>query len=229
MKGLSFVREVLETLSAASLANIVEVLLVVSVAMVVLKATMSVVKIVKFFGRLLKGEQEHVIHLQDEFIRKKAPYPYKMAISKEDIYRYLGEVAKKRPMALMGIEEVRLVNPDKGKFKILGTYEPHGSTNKKGVIKIYPLMYDHKAQKYYMPLHDGSMGVCFSEEEAKELQLFTLGHELGHNVIYRKKGVLAGDKVEKQCDEFSDRLQLVRNPRDFGEFVPLVRGRPAQY
>lgn len=221
MKDLSFVREVLETLN---LANAIDIIFVVCVALIVYKVAMSVFKIVRFLVGLIKGEQEHVINIQDEFVRTKAPY--KMAITQEDVYKYLREVAKKKPMALKGIEEVRLVNPDRGKFKILGTYEPHASKNKKGVIKIYPLMYDYSTRKYYMPLYDGSMGVSFTEEEAKELQLFTLGHEIGHNVIYRKKGLLAGDKVERQCDEFSDHLNLVRNPKEFGEFVALERGKP---
>ena len=68
-------------------------------------------------------------------------------------------------------------------------------------------------------------GGFFYRRGSQGTSTFTLGHKSG-NVIYRKKGLLVGDKVERQCDEFSDHLNLVRNPKEFGEFVALEHGKP---
>ena len=218
-------RELIYNSLSHEYAVILEIIFFISLLLIITRIALSLVSIGRFIVRVLKfflsffGKYEHTIQIRDEFTRKP---PYGMAITTEDVHNYLQEVAKKNPLALKGIDEVLLVNSDPKIPKLLGTYEPKASVNRRGVIKIYPLRYDRAKKRYTMPLYDGSMIVAFTEKEAKELQLFTLGHEIGHNVIYRRKGVLAGGKVEKQCDKFSESLSLARNPKNFGDLISIV-------
>lgn len=168
--------------------------------------------LISVFCKFIKG---HTIEIKDEFTDS---LPYEMAVTIEDVEEYIQKVANANPRCLQGIDSITLSNHSNKIDNLLGTFKPT-SKRGSGVIRIYPLRYDAKRKKFVMPLSSGAVYVAFTKKEAKELQLFTLGHEIGHCVIFRKGGGLKGKEIEKRCDEFSERLNIVRNPKDLGEFI----------
>lgn len=135
-----------------------------------------------------------------------------MPLSVVDVEWYLQEVRKKNPKALDGISKIYLCNrPAKYNANILGSYSPNDPAGK--VIKIYTTAYSPLRNLFTIDFSEvGTIKIGFTHTQMKRMLLSTLGHEIGHNVMYKKTGRLFGDDVERFCDKFSQDLNIVFDP-----------------
>jgi len=148
---------------------------------------------------------------------------FKQAVGIEDVVAYLLQVKEKKPGSLIGIDSV-IISDLNHKISIygllLGTYEPFASKKKKGVIRLYPLRYSQVRKKFYLQVFEEiERQVELTLEEGRELQLLTLGHEIGHNEVYRKTRGIKGRAVEKAADDFAESLKLTRKRGEIGRLV----------
>lgn len=148
------------------------------------------------------------ISIHTDYINRRK---VRQAIDARDVYDYLDKVLQTDPHALDGIREIRLVKPHWSGKNVLGSYNPRTKLRKahNGIVQIYALKYDTKKQLFF--IKTTGYTIYLTKEEARDLQLFTLGHELGHCVLYRKGFPLSGIGIEEKCDDFSSRLNIVPN------------------
>lgn len=136
----------------------------------------------------------------------------KMTLTTRDVKWYLQEVRKKNPKALDGISKIYLCNrlPGLG-MNVLGSYSPNDPDGK--VIRLYPTAFFESRKLYTIDMSElGTIKLGFTKNQMKRMNLATLGHEIGHNVMYKKTGRLFGEDVEQFCDDFSAGLGIVTEP-----------------
>lgn len=135
-----------------------------------------------------------------------------MPLTVLDVEWYLQEVRKKEPDSLNGISKIILCNrPSNFEPNVLGSYSPNSSDGK--IIRIYTATYHPLRELFTVNMSDvGSIKLGFSKNQMKRMMLATLGHEIGHNVMYDKTGRLFGEDVEYFCDSFSARMGIVKEP-----------------
>lgn len=151
---------------------------------------------------------------------QKGVSAYKQVVTVEDVKEYIDRVRETYPEALRGINVIELAQPNWEVKRALGSYHPEEYEDKGSVIKLYPFYYHENMDRYSVDFNDEGLKVIFSESDTKSLQLFTLGHEIGHNYLYRRTRKLGGERVEKFCDRFSEKLNIVGNPQQLkGDFV----------
>ncbi len=118
------------------------------------------------------------------------------------------EAAKKfiensRPLARAGLGEIHFIQRPSGySHSIYGSFTPNGGEKSAHGSKIclYALKKDENGYRMYT---DGDFYFYASEREAEEHLLFTLGHELAHNLFYNKdRNMFEGD-IEQLCDHFA--------------------------
>lgn len=134
----------------------------------------------------------------------------RLPITVDEVKDYISIIEDKKPRSLVGINQIILTDrkPNQPE-RMTASYTPDGY-----IIRIFPLNYDVYRNGYYIPITDeGYIRIGLTEEEAKHTQLFALGHEIGHHVIYKKSGQLFGEEVERQCDKFSEDLNIVPNTK----------------
>jgi hypothetical protein len=176
---------------------------------------MSVIKVVQTALRwLFPFSNKHEIEIVDQFHEHCADE--RMPITVEDVKWYVEQVRKKDPNSLKGIKAIILCNMEPGFHpNIRGSYAP-----KKGgaIIRLYGMSYLPSVNKYTLDFSDiGELKVGFTPAQARDLMLSTLGHEIGHNVEYRRSGRLFGDDVEEFCDRYADELNIVVDPERSGQ------------
>lgn len=135
----------------------------------------------------------------------------KHPLNVQDIHDYLELLHGRDSRALRGIAQIRISDrPSNLHSNVMGSYTPkHGGA----VICLFPMGYNPLRNQYTLDFSDvGTVKIGYSPEEAKNLLLFTLGHEIGHNVRYRKDRGMFGDEVERFCDEYSAKLGIVPDP-----------------
>jgi hypothetical protein len=176
---------------------------------------MSVIKVVQTALRwLFPFSYRHEIEIIDQFHEHCADE--RMPITVEDVKWYVEQVRKKDPNSLKGIKAIILCNMEPEFHpNIRGSYAP-----KKGgaIIRLYGMSYLPSVNKYTLDFSDiGELKVGFTPAQARDLMLSTLGHEIGHNVEYRRSGRLFGDDVEEFCDRYADELNIVVDPERSGQ------------
>lgn len=137
----------------------------------------------------------------------------KMPVTVEDVQWYLGEVKKKNPNAIRGINKIILCNRPKDMHpNILGSYTPNDPQGV--VIRLYTIPFVPFAKQLFtLDFSDlGKLKLGFTPKQTRSMLLFTLGHEIGHHVMYKRSRSLFGTEVEDFCDKFSADLQIVRDP-----------------
>ena len=151
------------------------------------------------------------VKIKNEFTAKGLN---KMPLSIDEVQWYVDQVFDLCPSSLHGIEEVVLCDRDLlMDDRVLASFCPDGSENGKGIVRLYPLPYNKHLKMFTPRFNDtGSVKLGFTDEEAKIVHFFSLGHEIGHNVMYKKKKLLHGREIEMACDSFSEELQIVKNP-----------------
>lgn len=143
--------------------------------------------------------------------RKKS----KMPITKEEVKWFLQEVRKKNPTYLKGIQRIYLIDrPATIGPNQLGSFTPHSGEGK--IIQLYTMNYLPERKLYTVNYHQKDMKMGYTERQAKEILLSTLGHEIGHNHLYNKTKILYGEKAEEFCDKFAESLGLVTDRLDEG-------------
>jgi hypothetical protein len=140
----------------------------------------------------------------------------KMPLTTEDVEWYIEQVRKKAPNSLKGIKKIILCNKEPQlHINVLGSYSPEKGG---AVIRLYGIAYLPIIDKYILDFNDlGKLKLGFTPAQARDLMLSTLGHEIGHNVEYRRSGRLFGDDVEKFCDQYADELNIVVDPERSGQ------------
>lgn len=135
-----------------------------------------------------------------------------MVLTTRDVKWYLQEVRKKNPKALDGISKILLCNRMAGLgMNVLGSYSPNDVDGK--VIRLYPSAFNETRKLYTIDMSElGTIKLGFTKNQMKRMVLATLGHEIGHNVMYKKTERLFGDDVEQFCDDFSEKLGIVVEP-----------------
>lgn len=162
------------------------------------------VKRVLFLSR--PGDSIEIVDLSTEKADER------MTLSIRDVRWYLQEVRKKNPKALDGIAQIQLCNRKGGLgMNILGSYSPNHPAGK--VIHLYTTAYNASRKLYTIDMSElGTIKLGYTKNQMKRMGLATLGHEIGHNVLYKKTGRLFGDDVERFCDDFSAELGIVTEP-----------------
>jgi len=157
----------------------------------------------------------HEIEIIDQFHERSA-YE-RMPITVEDVRWYVEQVRKKDPRALKGINSIILCNMEPQFHpNVRGSYAiGKGKVN----IRLYGMAYLPSIDTYTLDYSDiGKLKIGFTPAQARDLMLSTLGHEIGHNVEYRRSGRLFGDDVEKFCDQYADELNIVVDPERSGQW-----------
>ncbi|MCG5025165.1 hypothetical protein B0I26_12114 [Anoxybacillus vitaminiphilus] len=176
---------------------------------------MSVIKVVQTALRwLFPFSNKHEIEIVDQFHEHCADE--RMPITVEDVKWYVEQVEKKDPHALKGIKSIILCNMEPQFHpNIRGSYTP---TKKGAIIRLYGMAYCSNVDKYTLDFNNREeIKLGFTPVQARDLMLSTLGHEIGHNVEYRRSGRLFGDDVEKFCDQYADELNIVVDPERSGQ------------
>lgn len=187
----------------------------------------------KFINKIFKSLNESGFNLAyanpDAIIRKLKitqsfthNHSYRHAITIEEAKDYLLELASRHPEAFHKIDEFEMAKPNFHDTeyidRLFGDFDPHGSKKGRGKVRIYPLRYHKRKNMYSINVTDSGMTkLYYTEQEAKEAQLFTIGHEFKHNIIYHKGGPLGGTEIEEKCDNFSEKLKLARRPSRLGK------------
>lgn len=143
----------------------------------------------------------------------------RMPITVQDVEWYINEVKKKDPSAFKGIRKVILANrPSEIGPNILGSYTINEGGKGQAVIRLFCVSYFLEKGLYTLDYPEGRKAkMGFTAEQARRMLLFTLGHEIGHNVMYRKTGKINGAEVEVFCDEYSECLDIVIDPERIRE------------
>ncbi|WP_432199372.1 hypothetical protein [Anoxybacillus gonensis] len=159
----------------------------------------------------------HEIEIIDQFHQWSA-YE-RMPITVEDVKWYVEQVREKDPWALKGIKSIILCNMEPQSHpNVRGSYIV--DVKKREVnIRLYGMAYLPSIDTYTLDYSDtGELKAGFTPTQARDLMLSTLGHEIGHNVEYRRSGRLFGDDVEKFCDRYADELNIVVDPERSGQW-----------
>lgn len=151
-----------------------------------------------------------------QIIRRELSDPNKdFPISDEEINLFLEKAKENFSYSLLGIERILLEDrrPELP-MSINGSYQKYDSFKSKfgSIIRIYPMeKVDDKYKLYFLPSRDNfpqdsSYYILLNKEEAKSEMLHTLGHEIGHSIIYNSEERLFGEDVERKCDLWAEVL-----------------------
>lgn len=175
--------------------------------MTMLKAFFKTVKNYILADKSTSTSSEDIV-VQETFTENSL---YKMPLTTQDVEWYLSQIKEKDPAALTNISRIELTSREVFfTDDVFASYNPYVSDNEKAVIKLYPMRFDFEKGLYVIANPDGKRAYV-DDENARQIQLFNLGHEIGHNVFFRSDGTLYGPEVEKKCDVFSERLNLSLN------------------
>lgn len=168
----------------------------------------SNVKVVRY---LIFGDKGLEIEIIDD---SKDSMLMKHPLAASDVEDYLMKLYGLKSRSLRGIDQIFITNrPPNLSTNVLGSFTPHDGPKGGAVICIFPMGFNLIRQEYTLDFSEvGTVKIGYTEEEAKNLLLFTLGHEIGHNVRYRKDRNMFGDEVEEFCDKFSANLNIVPDP-----------------
>lgn len=141
----------------------------------------------------------------------------KMPLTVEDVKWFIQEVRKINPKYLKGIKKIYLCNrPKDFDSNIMGAFSPDTPEGK--VIFLYTVSYFPKRKMYTLNYSSvGTIKFGYDETQIKKMMLYTLGHEIGHNVFYDKTGRLYGVEVEEFCDLFAAKLNIVQDEQNNGK------------
>jgi hypothetical protein len=176
--------------------------------------------------QLIKYKKIDKIHFFEE-----EPAPgFEFPLSLKEVEGFVEKVQKNRPTAVQGIASIGLKNrPESLRLSIFGAYHryethrsPEGST-----IDLYPMKTEGDSYRLYlysdeidegMPIendmHDRPY-ILFTKEQARQELLHTLGHELGHSLIFNLEKRLHDDGIEDLCDTWG--VQFGGNPITYEE------------
>ena len=130
---------------------------------------------------------------------------FKMPITKNEVVSFLSMIDQKY---LKGISEIRLKQrPIYINCSVLASYIPQN--NGTSIIELYPIECTLEGDYFISKDNQGYVKELLTINMAKDIALFNLGHEIGHNEIFLKSGKLTDFDIEKQCDNFSKNLNLI--------------------
>lgn len=141
----------------------------------------------------------------------------KMPLTVDEVKWYIQEVRKINPNYLKGIKKIYLCNrPKDFHSNVMGAFSPDTPEGK--VIFLYTVSYFPKRKMYTLDYSSfGKIKFGYDETQIKKMMLYTLGHEIGHNVFYDKTGRLFGVDVEEFCNLFAEKLNIVQDEEKNGK------------
>lgn len=163
---------------------------------------------------------------QIQIIEEKLNENHHILITTDEINSFLTEAAKQFSDSLLAIKKI-ILRERSSQFadNVNGAYESYRTTRSNQGATIYIFPYEKDSDKYrlYMNLapnndedqpnldkqNDEMYYVLLTKEQAKAQQLFTLAHEIGHNMIYNSEGRLFGDDIENAADEWAVKLGAI--------------------
>lgn len=138
-------------------------------------------------------------------------HSYRMPLTTDDVRWYLSQLKGKNPSITDNIERIELTSREVFfTDDVFASYNPYVDKTGKAVIKLYPIRFDFE-KNLYLIVNPNGKKAYLDEENARQIQLFNLGHEIGHNVVFKEEGRLHGADVEMKCDLFSEGLGLSLN------------------
>ena len=170
----------------------------------------------KYFDQIYKNKGLKEIKFYRETFRNEN---YDVPISREEVNELLKRAEEKHASALVGIEEISFEDrPEEYPYQIFASYTPDidDRSNIGAVIRVYPLERDPEENMYrfYTDVEKNYYWLI-TKEEARDELLFSLGHEIGHNVRYNFERRLFGDEIENYCDDFSKQIGQTTYEQDY--------------
>jgi len=170
----------------------------------------------KYFDQIYKNKGLKEIKFYRETFRDEN---YDIPISCEEVKEVLRRAEKKHSTALVGIEEISFEDrPEEYPYQIFASYTPDKDDRSKigAVIRVYPLERDPEENMYrfYTDVEKNDYWLM-TKEEARDELLFSLGHEIGHNIRYNYERRLFGEEIENYCDEFSKQIGQTTYEQDY--------------
>ncbi|WP_121663749.1 hypothetical protein [Metabacillus litoralis] len=170
----------------------------------------------KYFNEIYKNKGLKEIKFYRETFRNEN---YDVPISREEVNELLRRAEEKHSTALVGIEEISFEDrPEEYPYQIFASYTPDNDDRSSigAVIRVYPLERDPEENMYrfYTDVEKNYYWLI-TKEEARDELLFSLGHEIGHNIRYNFERRLFGDEIEDYCDEFSKQIGQTTYEQDY--------------
>lgn len=149
------------------------------------------------------GDKIEVVNLFTE--RKNT----KMPVEEIDVRWFLQEALKTHSTELKGIKRVYLTErPIDVPKNLLAKYSPH--TKEGPIIQLFPMKYDNENKNFYLKLDDENK-TGYTDREAKETLLFSLGQELGRHHLYKTTQILDSKNAEVYTERFATGLKIVKD------------------
>lgn len=133
----------------------------------------------------------------------------KIPVTELEVRWFLQEVMKTHKKEILGVKRIYLMDrPIDCPKNALARYLPH--TKEGAIIQIFPLKYDNQRGNYYLNL-EGNTRTGYTDQQAKETALFSLGQEIGRHHLYTINKILKGENAEIYTERFAKGLRIVRD------------------
>ncbi len=142
-------------------------------------------------------------------------------ISKDDILELVMKAERTFSFALAGIEEISLEGRGGESYQVFASYMPPSKLRSTtgATIRLYPFERDSGDSSLFRFYLDPAETYYWlmDEQEAKDEILFSLGHEIGHNILYNTERRIKDRDIENECDKISSLIGAVSRQQKFEE------------
>lgn len=148
--------------------------------------------------------------------------------SDKDIEDTLEKAEERYSSALIGLESIILGDrPSFLTYQVFGSYTPHSKDKapEGAVIRLFPLERDEYHAdmfRFYLDKEKEHYWLL-TKDEARDEMMFTLAHEVGHNLIYNQERKLHGPKVEQECDTLASSMGCISREKEFIEIKEVYK------
>lgn len=160
-------------------------------------------KVIRMIIPTAFGDKVEVVNLFTE--RKNS----KMPVEEIDVRWFLQEALKTHSNEIKGVKRVYLMErPIDVPKNLLAKYHPH--TKEGPIIQLFPMKYDNQNKNFYLKLDDNNR-TGYTDREAKETLLFSLGQELGRHHLFKTTKILDSKNAEIYTERFAKGLKIVND------------------